>query len=484
MEHRPLDGSGSQVVVYCHRCHNEWYHDENGLTCPRCESEITEIITPETDPRPHHDALPTPSDLGAFYNHGLRRESDVSYSEEAGVGENITNGLGRTVLISSTIGSSTPEYAFGSRRRRDSMPRGDLVDIIRDGQYPPGTLLNGVGHLRPRDTDGPQFGGPPVNDLNGYAFPPVYLPLNGRSRNVITAAPPDQIASLIESVFGPIDRPVHQENAPQGGGVGAPSVLHGLFASLSLANARGGDSVDSEEAWDVLISSLKEQHPLSHAPGPASPDAIAALTKKKLDQGLLGPEGKGECTVCMDGVHIGDEVVFLPCRHWFHETCAAAWLGEHNTCPICRESIEGDTPPHRRSSQGGQSSRNDRRLDIARSRLSRENSPSRNEVRVDSVRNIERHTIREPEGRPRWQVVGNSHRPHSGRHDLGPGGYTSSFRRTGDMAASENQRDSREGNTISSDHSRTSYRSSHSGPAIGGRRNGPMTWLRDRLGLE
>jgi hypothetical protein len=93
------------------------------------------------------------------------------------VGENITNGLGRTVLTSSTIGSSTPEYAFGSRRRRDSMPRGDLVDIIRDGQYPPGTLLNGVGHLRPRDTDGPQFGGPPVNDLNAYVFPQFTFPL-------------------------------------------------------------------------------------------------------------------------------------------------------------------------------------------------------------------------------------------------------------------------------------------------------------------
>jgi hypothetical protein len=80
---------------------------------------------------------------------------------------------------------------------------------------------------------------------------------------------------------------------------------------------------------------------MANAPGPASADAIAALPMKNLDDNSLGPAGKGECLICMDDVYIGDEVVSLPCAHWFHETCAGAWLSEHNLCPICRKAISG-----------------------------------------------------------------------------------------------------------------------------------------------
>ena len=85
--------------------------------------------------------------------------------------------------------------------------------------------------------------------------------------------------------------------------------------------------------------------------GPLSPTIIAGLPKKKLDEEELGPEGQGECSVCIDEVHIGDEVVMLPCNHWYHETCAGTWLIEHNTCPMCRKAIDSDaaasSPSHR-----------------------------------------------------------------------------------------------------------------------------------------
>lgn len=40
-----LDTTAGREVVYCHACENEWYHDEHGLECPRCESEATEIVS-------------------------------------------------------------------------------------------------------------------------------------------------------------------------------------------------------------------------------------------------------------------------------------------------------------------------------------------------------------------------------------------------------------------------------------------------------
>ncbi|KAL8800070.1 MAG: hypothetical protein Q9182_005436 [Xanthomendoza sp. 2 TL-2023] len=120
-----------------------------------------------------------------------------------------------------------------------------------------------------------------------------------------------------------------------------------LFASiLNPANAAHGDVVYSQEALDRIISQFMEQHNGSTAPGPASAAAIAALPKRKIDQGMLGGDGKAECSVCMDNVELGDEVTVLPCHHWFHDECVSAWLKEHDTCPHCRQGIMPKDPPH------------------------------------------------------------------------------------------------------------------------------------------
>ncbi|KAI0968784.1 hypothetical protein F4678DRAFT_474205 [Xylaria arbuscula] len=63
---------------------------------------------------------------------------------------------------------------------------------------------------------------------------------------------------------------------------------------------------------------------------------------------MLGPELKGQCTICIDEVKVGDEVVVLPCKHWFHQECATLWLKLYNSCPVCRAAINGEAvgSPH------------------------------------------------------------------------------------------------------------------------------------------
>lgn len=39
-----VDASAGRELVYCHACSNEWPHDDHGLICPRCQSDITEIV--------------------------------------------------------------------------------------------------------------------------------------------------------------------------------------------------------------------------------------------------------------------------------------------------------------------------------------------------------------------------------------------------------------------------------------------------------
>lgn len=42
---RPLDATSGREVVYCYGCSHEWYRDEReGLQCPRCGIEATEIV--------------------------------------------------------------------------------------------------------------------------------------------------------------------------------------------------------------------------------------------------------------------------------------------------------------------------------------------------------------------------------------------------------------------------------------------------------
>ena len=360
-----------------------------------------------------------------------------------------------------------------------------------------------TGNLRPRNEGQPIAGGPPVEDLATYASPPSSsADPTGRSLYLLSIrGRPDEIARLLGSIFGQLGPP---GDGSRQGGNGGPPGLQGLFASLlNPANARQGDAVYTQEALDQIISTLMEQHPTSNAPGPASPDAIQSLPKRKLDEELLGPEGKGECSVCMDDVHIGDEVVMLPCSHWFHEACASAWLSEHNTCPICRKGIGAESPLNtsRRSSRGpaspsGRPDVSARRVSLSSPRT-RENIRSRGDARLDSIRATGRITPPPPEDsgssrRSSRRHHDSSHRPRSGDPEEDyppmPGSYR---QREPEVSASHRDRE-RRGNTSGSDRSRESRRSSRSagesgsntgtgssGGGAGG--GGPISWLRDRF---
>jgi hypothetical protein len=126
-------------------------------------------------------------------------------------------------------------------------------------------------------------------------------------------------------------------------GGNAPTFARGLQELLSLfnpAHAVAGDAVYSQEALDQIITNLMEAHPQSNAAPPASNEALAGLDRRPVDASMLDGESKTECTICIDDMNVGDLAAFLPCKHWFHEACVVLWLKEHNTCPVCRASIE------------------------------------------------------------------------------------------------------------------------------------------------
>lgn len=53
--------------------------------------------------------------------------------------------------------------------------------------------------------------------------------------------------------------------------------------------------------------------------------------------------GEGvDCSICLQRLSGGEELIDLPCRHLFHESCIIRWLANHNTCPLCREVFDTD----------------------------------------------------------------------------------------------------------------------------------------------
>jgi E3 ubiquitin-protein ligase RNF115/126 len=129
---------------------------------------------------------------------------------------------------------------------------------------------------------------------------------------------------------------------------------------MNPAIVQQGDAVFSQEHLDRVISQLMEQNAGSTAPPPASEAAIRSLPTRKVDESMMGSDGKAECSICMDSVEIGQEVTVLPCDHWFHGDCITAWLKEHDTCPHCRKGITRP-PGEAQRSQSEQPPSNSRR---------------------------------------------------------------------------------------------------------------------------
>ncbi|KAG9248454.1 hypothetical protein BJ878DRAFT_26008 [Calycina marina] len=292
-----LDATHGRQVVFCHACLNEWYRNERAeLTCPCCIGDVVEIISPGFDPRPASqipEELQTPSRQNAQWAPELAHAHAHAHE---------------------TVHMPT----------EDDQPISPSPPYEHEPWYPgPNGLYVGPNHA-PRGLRRRLSGEAAMNDL--AAGMQAFLEHILRDGSRPGAAPFQATFSLQRGQYGTIDIANHFNHAitnlPNGAGGLAPNL----------------DAVYSQQAMDRIISQLMNQRG-SDGPPPALASDIAALPIKKLDEEMLGPGGKGECSICMDDVEIGTEVVVLHCNHWFHKECASRWLNEHDTCPICRKAI-------------------------------------------------------------------------------------------------------------------------------------------------
>ena len=402
-------------LVLCHGCDNEWWRNEHGLECPRCECEIVEIVRH----RPFPALLDTSDEVWSQINpHDDPRDDYVDSARGPSGSSNNDNVLPHHPLhnhdpwqhdppdpdeedIDRVAFSPAPgvhferTYIRPSGRRADQGGTNSNEDVIGSLFQALGGLLQGANN--PNHPGGPPHARAMVFTTGPHATPQDYFPSHqhhqhhhrhqnsirsawspdseGTGRNTYTAEarifpqdmpghtghPLNNLRAVMEVFLAGMQgnmresAPEHpRQNGPDAGG-GAVFSLPDLFRqAFDPSNAVHGDAVFTQEAFDRIIGQMMDQNGASSAPGPASAAAIAALPKKLVDKSMMGADGKVECSVCMDAVDVGDEVTVLPCKHWFHEQCVGIWLKEHDTCPHCRQGIMsagGDSNTSRQPNQ-------------------------------------------------------------------------------------------------------------------------------------
>ncbi|KAK5112376.1 hypothetical protein LTR62_004339 [Meristemomyces frigidus] len=398
-----MDRSGQQPqqrdMVFCHECENEWYRDEHGLTCPECQSDFTEIIEANHDPREDNNRIPAEQpgsnvlpQHGEFYGAPDPDEEDIEGVQWRQTGPGTFRGsINRTIDID-------PRQLVQQQQQGQGQAQGGLLGGImgalgnvlsaaiapaqqqQQGQHPGEQYAQAVGaDQRPLSPDsggdnrsasasgsprgttvrhwhGPNFhmtmmtssnaGGGALGAGQGNLFP----------RNTNAPQPlqqqPDYMEQMLTQMFMNVGGahggmrvggPGMAMAGPPGmGPAGGLGTFGDIFQMLGMQPGPGGqmgDYVFDQAGMDRIMTELMARNQAGNAPGPAPEAAIDSLPTRKLEEKDFGDNGKAECTICMDEVEMGTSVTELPCHHWFHFECIKAWLSEHDTCPHCRQGI-------------------------------------------------------------------------------------------------------------------------------------------------
>jgi len=176
--------------------------------------------------------------------------------------------------------------------------------------------------------------------------PAPYQTDAGSSHHIISSTGPPQ--PMLHGRGGapfPFTQMVRVSGDMGSGDDGVPTLFNQILASIMTG--QGQDTIvgnPDDYAWgaggmDNIISQLMGQIHGLGGPPPAAKDAIDSLADTTVPAPLI--ESGLDCTVCQEVFTETEPVKMLPCKHYFHSDCILPWLDLHNSCPVCRLSIDG-----------------------------------------------------------------------------------------------------------------------------------------------
>ncbi|KAM8839328.1 E3 ubiquitin-protein ligase RNF126-B-like isoform 3-T3 [Synchiropus picturatus] len=121
-------------------------------------------------------------------------------------------------------------------------------------------------------------------------------------------------------------------------GILPPEVLqHTVSEPWALSQLNTMNFPMNSDGLDAVISELLNLFG-NVGPPPADRDRINTIPTVTITEEHMGGL---ECPVCKEDYNIGENVRQLPCNHLFHNDCIVRWLEQHDSCPVCRESLSG-----------------------------------------------------------------------------------------------------------------------------------------------
>ncbi|XP_044027567.1 E3 ubiquitin-protein ligase RNF115 isoform X2 [Siniperca chuatsi] len=119
---------------------------------------------------------------------------------------------------------------------------------------------------------------------------------------------------------------------------GNPGAAPAALSSMLQLYANPGDYAWGQGGLDAVITELLGQLE-NTGPPPAEKEMISSLPTVCISQEQT--DCRLECPVCREEYSLGESVRKLPCLHYFHSECIVPWLELHDTCPVCRKSLDG-----------------------------------------------------------------------------------------------------------------------------------------------
>ena len=92
----------------------------------------------------------------------------------------------------------------------------------------------------------------------------------------------------------------------------------------------------SENSFQELIERLFRMNEQSLGSPPTDENFVANLKPIQYQNGSCIED---VCSICLDKLEEGVDVIVLPCRHGFHPDCIEPWLKIHSECPSCRHKL-------------------------------------------------------------------------------------------------------------------------------------------------
>lgn len=119
---------------------------------------------------------------------------------------------------------------------------------------------------------------------------------------------------------------------------GNPGAAPAALSNMLQLHSNPGDYAWGQGGLDAVITELLGQLE-NTGPPPAEKEMISSLPTVCISQEQTAC--RLECPVCREEYSSGESVRKLPCLHYFHSECIVPWLELHDTCPVCRKSLDG-----------------------------------------------------------------------------------------------------------------------------------------------